>query len=209
MEIVDLVAEHPQLFHMAEAGSWPSIQSHGLLSTSALLDALGISGEERRLIETEHRSESRTFSHPTFGRIVIRDQKPMPPGRLGPCLRGVTLQEWYKLINGMTFFWPTTTPLSWMNNAPPYRSRSHHILVVDTAKLVAQGREGVRLSDQNSGSANSGRARGRDLFKPIAEFDAAYVREFAVIYSVPGIRDCVMRVEEWRAGKRLGVVWEH
>ncbi len=34
----------PRLFHVAEAGSWPSIQAHGLLSTSALLDLFGSAG---------------------------------------------------------------------------------------------------------------------------------------------------------------------
>lgn len=34
----ELAERYPRLFHMAAAGSWPSIERHGLLSTSALLD---------------------------------------------------------------------------------------------------------------------------------------------------------------------------
>ena len=34
----DMARKYPFLYHMAELSSWPSIQRHGLLSTSALLD---------------------------------------------------------------------------------------------------------------------------------------------------------------------------
>lgn len=42
----------PRLFHMAEAGSWPMIREHGLLSTSALLDLFGVVGSNRDVIES-------------------------------------------------------------------------------------------------------------------------------------------------------------
>jgi len=207
VEVDRLIGQYGELYHMAEAGSWPSIQEHGLLSTSALLDLFQITGERRRVIESEHRQESVTLHHSVHGTAVVRDQKPMPPERLRPCLRGLSEQEWYRLINGMTFFWPDTTPLSWMNNAPPYRTRSHDVLVVRTRDLVSRYHDQVRLSDQNSGSANKSLPRGRDLFKTIEGFKAPYLRELAVIYSVPEIRECVSRVEEWRGGERRGIVW--
>jgi hypothetical protein len=37
-ELQELLADCLVLYHMAERGSWGSIQRHGLLSTSALLD---------------------------------------------------------------------------------------------------------------------------------------------------------------------------
>ena len=37
----------PRLYHMAEAGSWPSIKERGLLSTTALLDLFELEGESR------------------------------------------------------------------------------------------------------------------------------------------------------------------
>ena len=42
MEIERLISRYPTLYHMAEDGSWESIQRHGLLSTSALLDRFEI-----------------------------------------------------------------------------------------------------------------------------------------------------------------------
>ena len=55
----ELLADiYPRLYHMAEVNSWDSIQRHGLLSTSALLDFFGYSGPERERIESARRPVS-------------------------------------------------------------------------------------------------------------------------------------------------------
>ena len=51
MKEADLVRIYPRLFHMAEDGSLTSIQAHGLLSTTALLDLYEIGGPVRAAIE--------------------------------------------------------------------------------------------------------------------------------------------------------------
>jgi hypothetical protein len=74
----DYVAERwPKLYHMAEAGSWPSIECHGLLSTSSLLDLFDVQGEDRESIEAMRRPESVRITHPEHGEAWIRDNKPM------------------------------------------------------------------------------------------------------------------------------------
>jgi hypothetical protein len=62
---------------MAEAGRWPSIARHGLLSTSALLDLFEVHGARRGELEAQHRPESVTLRHPRHGLTVVRDPKPM------------------------------------------------------------------------------------------------------------------------------------
>ena len=44
----EFVRRYPRLYHMAQVGSWPSIERNGLLSTSALLDLFQIKGEARK-----------------------------------------------------------------------------------------------------------------------------------------------------------------
>src|SRR5882762_11831030 len=73
----ELSGRFPRLYHMAQLGSWTSIQKHGLLSTTALLDLFESRGDERFRIESCHRPESIPIVHPIHGRAVIRDQKPM------------------------------------------------------------------------------------------------------------------------------------
>lgn len=87
----DYIAERwPRLFHMAEGGSWPSIEKHGLRSTSALLDLFEISGDERQRIEDRRRPESVEIHHPVFGTALIRDNKPVNEKVLRRTLDGMS-----------------------------------------------------------------------------------------------------------------------
>ena len=54
-ELEELIADCPTLYHMAERGSWESIKTRGLLSTSALLDLYAVPEPQRSSIEKQHR----------------------------------------------------------------------------------------------------------------------------------------------------------
>ena len=68
-----LLADCPRLFHMAEAGSWPSIRERGLLSTSALLDLHGVAGEAREAIEARRRPAAVALAPG----VTVRDNGPL------------------------------------------------------------------------------------------------------------------------------------
>jgi hypothetical protein len=80
----------PFVYHLADAENLPSIERHGLFSTSALLDRIGIRGSKRAGIERAQRL-SRTV---LADGVVIRDQKPMPPEALQKCLVELTAALW-------------------------------------------------------------------------------------------------------------------
>src|SRR5438045_3691733 len=110
------------LFHMAEAGSWPGIQRHGLLSTESLLDLFDITGEQRDALLSRRRAFLTTITHPQHGRAVIRDQKPLSEKKLAGCLRdGLTPSEWLRLLNGKVFFWVDPARLTNLRQARAYR----------------------------------------------------------------------------------------
>ena len=209
----ELVRRYPLLYHMAELTSWPNIRKYGLLSTSALLDLYGVTGQDRVDIESRWRSKSFPLTHPTYGIAVVRDQLPMPEDKLGQCLVDMTTREWYELINGRTFFWVDQTPLVWMLKASPYRGREHCVIVVPTRALLDNHRDKVTLSAINSGSVHPSkstgapRSRGRDTFKSIRDFTSRWVTELAVEYSVPDIANLATRVEVWRGDRCLRVTW--
>jgi hypothetical protein len=117
---------------MAEAGSWPSIREHGLLSTSALLDQYKMTGPRRHEIEAEHRPNSVNIPHPVDGPVTIRDQKPLRQASLSKCLRGMTLEQWYRLLNGHVFFWVTADRVKGLLQARAYRDRKHTVITIDT-----------------------------------------------------------------------------
>src|SRR3989337_250524 len=102
-----LIETFPRLYHMADKNAWPSIQRHGLLSTTALLDLFGVNGVQRTALESKHRPECVNIHHPKHGAAVIRDQKPMSDKGLARCLNGITPKEWYEILNRRTFFWLT------------------------------------------------------------------------------------------------------
>src|ERR1700730_7684311 len=100
MDRRELVLRWPVLYHMAEAGSWPSIRRNGLLSTTALLDLFEVEEPRRQRLETEWRRDSQRIDHPIHGTAVIRDQRPMPPEVLEKFLEpGLSTADWYRLIN--------------------------------------------------------------------------------------------------------------
>ena len=199
---------------MAESGTWNSIKLHGLLSSQALVDLFEINGDERRKILEDHRPESIAISHPKHGHAVIRDQKPMRDSALFKCLNdGLTPTDWYQILNKRVFFWLTEERLLRLLGARAYRSKAHCILTIDTAKLLAKHSARVMLCHINSGSTIfRPQPRGNNTFKTIAEYPFEEwiekrgvpnaVVELVVDYSVPDIRDFILRVDE-RCGATL------
>jgi hypothetical protein len=199
---------------MAEQGSWNSICEHGLLSTSALLDLFEIVGPERHAIESTHRPESITISHPQYGVAVIRDQKPMSEAKLRTCLLDMEPREWYELLNQRVFLWPTKQRLMGLLNARAYRNSPHVVIEVDTSILLEQVLNRTTLSPINSGSTVYVPVpRGKETFRPLSEYPQDWWRkrrfaEVAVDYSIPKIVDMVTSVEEWQGSSKLKTVWE-
>lgn len=214
----EFAGRYPRLYHMAEAGVWPSVEKHGLLSTSALLDLFEVNGDQRRRIQSEHRSESVHITHPRHGTAVIRDQKPMRESALRKCLRGMTPQQWYEMLNDRTFFWVTAERVQTLLNARAYRDRKHTVITVETAPLVAKYADRMFLSPINSGSTiYNPQERGSETFRPFSRYPFEErrklrglrnaVAEAAVIYAVPDLRDFTLRVEHRKGDSVLRVVY--
>lgn len=157
-----------QIYHLAEAANWPSIQRHGLLSTSALLDLTPLQEGERDRYERQHRPHHTQLP----GGIHIRDQKPMPPQSLDRCLVGLTPTEWYRLINSKVFFWLDPDRLDRQRGA--CEPRPQVVLVVDAERLLSRHADRAALSSINSGNARRKPAmRGRSTFVPYKEWLAS------------------------------------
>jgi len=201
MVIDALVAGYPKLYHMADKRNWANICKYGLLSTTALLDLFEYDDEERIKIESELRRKEICITHPVYGKAVIRDQDPMRdrPWKdiyLKNCLVRIEPQEWFRLLNKKTFFWPDTTGLNFMLGATLYQNRSHYVITVDTRKLINRHADKITLSSINSGSLYGMKKRSRDTFKPMSVYAESRVREVAVEHSVPDILDLTISVDE-------------
>lgn len=192
----ELAEKYPVLYHMAEGGSWPSIQKHGLLSTEALLKLFEIAEDRQEKILSRWRSGPEVISHPLHGTAVLRDQSPMPEAELQNCLNAMTSRQWYQLVNGKVFFWAREWHLRSFLRA--YRGRSHLVISIDAALLLKLHGERVRLCHINSGSVRGRKMRGTDTFKTVADYSGSpsSVREVTVEFKLSGIQTLAVSVKE-------------
>lgn len=197
MDTEELCRRYPSVYHMATLGSWPSIQRHGLLSTSALLDLFEIAGDERQRLEGTRRPESVTITHAAHGSATIRDQKPLHDSMLERCLQGkATVEQWHRLLNGRVFFWVDERRLETLRQARAYRDERQTVVFADTLELVRLYGPRIRLAHMNTGATRSVfHYRDFDTFKTIEDFDRHTVVELTIDYSVPDLGDFVVRVE--------------
>lgn len=215
MELNTLIATYPRLYHMAEAGTWPSIKADGLLSTSAVLDKFEFAGAAREAIESAHRPEKITLTKGDKA-IVLRDQIPMPEERLLEALvDGTSPQEWYRLINGKVFMWAQQERLLRLLNARYYRKLEHDVLTIDSATLLTNYENRVWLCPMNSGNTlPMPHSRGKATFSRIGAYPirprtggpAKPVVEVVVDYAIPDISSYVVEVRRMKGTTDLGAL---
>ncbi|MBL0797841.1 DUF7002 family protein [Pseudomonas sp. B7] len=215
MDLDKLIELYPRVYHMAERGAWESIRAHGLMSATAVLDHLAIEGGDRVRFESEHRNQKMDVraGHPS--NIVLRDQKPMPEGRLIQALTdGTTPRQWYELINNKVFFWAEEERLHRLLGARDYRKLEHDVLTVDSAKFIPAFAESIWLCRMNSGNTwPMPHHRDTQIFRRIPDYPVKRsgkpekdVVELVVDYAVPNIADYVVEVRRMKGSEVLGVI---
>lgn len=215
MLLETLFEMYPKLYHMAEAGTWESIQRRGLLSASAVLDLFDLEGDQRNAYEVEHRREMHSVPHGQREQIVLRDQRPMPPERLRLALTdGTTPEQWYQLINGKVFFWAEHHRLVRLLNA--YDRDEHDVLILDTRSLVTAHLQEVWLCHMNSGNTLPiPHHRGVHIFKRIRDFPTKKngkpekaVVEVLVDQGVPDVAEHTLEVLRMKRDQVIRHIWE-
>jgi hypothetical protein len=151
-----------RLYHLAEAANLASIRQYGLLSTESLLALAGIAEPKRAPLLRRHRPDHVRLSDS----VLIRDQRPMPPGALARALRdGLEPADWYALLNGHVFLWP-----DWERTARQLQAcggRPQALIMFDGAALLERFGSDAFISPINSGNARRKPApRGRDTLVP-------------------------------------------
>lgn len=201
------VARVPRLFHMAQDGSWESIQHYGLLSTSALLDLFEVEGPERECIESARRPESVRIHHARYGTAVVRDNRPMNDRALRRCLVAMEPREWYELLNRRCFFWCSGDRLRTMLKARPYREQAHVVLTLDSAALLRSCADQASVTYINTGATlYDPPKRGRHTFVPLVDAPDRLPVELVVPGGVADVRRAVVRVDRMQGESCLGTL---
>jgi hypothetical protein len=215
MDLDKLIELYPRVYHMAERGAWDSIRTHGLMSATAVLNHLAIEGGDRARFESEHRNQKMDVraGHPS--NIVLRDQKPMPEGRLIQALTdGTTPRQWYELINQKVFFWAEEQRLHRLLGARDYRRLEHDVLTLDSATFIPAYAEAIWLCHMNSGNTwPMPHRRGSEIFRRIPDYPVKRsgkpiktVVELVVDYAVPNIAEYVVEVRRMQGSEVLEVI---
>ena len=158
------------MFHCADAVNVDGIHRIGLLSTNELL-RLGCFGSTTEAQVRAHRTRGTTLPSGAF----IRDQAPMPPQSLLRCLDGgISVHEWYHVVNDHVFFWLSRERARRHLNA--LHERAQVLLTVDVWSLVDAYERAVYLTPFNIGNARRRPARrGRRTLVPLASWrDSAW-----------------------------------
>jgi len=217
MQSSQLIAQYPQIYHMAEVNSWPTIQSWGLLSTSAALDRFNIRGPERVQLEMKHRPDRVELKDPEKHTLVLRDQKPMFPTRLQDALPpDITPSDWYSLINGKVFFWAEEHRLERLLNARQYRNFEHDVLTICTRSLIEEYEQQIWLCHMNSGNTfPMPHARDRTIFSRLADYPTKRdgrpkkeVVEVTVDYAVPNVLRHTLQVRRMHGREVKAILWQ-
>ena len=220
MRTEQLVQTYPRLWHMAHDGAWPAIRDHGLMSAQALVEAYGLNAADRDRVLGTRRPVNEALAAPDLPGAVVRDQKPMTDKALLKCLQGgMTPEDWYRLLNGRTFFWLAAERVRGLTKAVAYRKEPQTVITLRTAPLVAAHENDIWLSLLNSGATlYVPQKRGPDTFKRIPDFPfderekekrkpPQNVVELLVDHSVPNIADYALAVHRMKAGEIIEEIW--
>jgi hypothetical protein len=171
MLTADLTRLYPELYHMAAADSWPSIARHGLLCTRDLVDAWQVeSPATRAALLEQRRPQSMVVEHPEFGAATIRDHGPLNTASLADALDGMTVEQWFAVLNERVFFFLQRKRLDALLGA--YKREPQIVITLNTASLIAAYESRIELCKFNSGFAqpHNKKPRNRASFLPIAEY---------------------------------------
>src|SRR5437764_8201257 len=133
----------------------------------------------------------------------------MREAALRKCLRGMSVRQWYEMLNRKTFFWVTESRVTTLLGARLYRDREHLVIAVDCAGLVKAHSGNIRLSPINSGSTiYNPQPRGPETFRTITEYpfderrklrgNANAIAELTVDYAVTDLFRHTLKVERRR-----------
>ena len=209
-----LSSHYPCLYHMAEPDAWPSICRHGLLSTEAVLDLLSPAHNLREQLLTQRRAQIVELRDPRYGTFRLRDQKPLNDTLLAAALTDMSVGDWYRLLNGKVFFWPTRERVLTLLTARAYRYREHAVITVDTAALLDRHVGRITLSRINSGATLYRPVpRGSNTFRVLADWPSDTlpragrlrrpVAEVAADHSLPDIANFATSVTVMRGQEVL------
>ncbi|MES1265792.1 MAG: hypothetical protein ABUU24_09120, partial [Variovorax sp.] len=133
------------VYHLVDAGNWPSVQKLGLMSAARLMATSGSAADNA---PRRHRPTAQRLA----SGVLIRNQKPMPPAALARCLKnGLKPEDWFELLNSKVFFWLDIERLNRQRHA--CKDAPQIALVIDGDRLLSRYAAVAAVAPINTGNA--------------------------------------------------------
>jgi len=199
----EFAREFPCLFHVADIRGWRSILDHGLLSVSAVCEALQLSAKHREKLESQRRTTLKLFEKQPLGTVVLREQGAIHPRALEAALVDMTVHDWYRELSRRVFFFPSAEAMRPLLETYHGQRLPQAVFRVDAARLLTKHAQDVSVSAINTGSAKRrATPRGAATFERLADFEYAAaplrrhgIAEVTVDWAVPDFVEYVINVE--------------
>ncbi len=177
MNFDDLVSRYPRLWHATFEGGWEGIRSSGLLSAADLLESVGRGDEAQAM-----RPEVVRFDAPV-GPVVLRNQT-LSRKDPEPYLDGVTVAEWWQLVNGRSYLFVDQDDLQKMLDSYLAQGLAQEVIAFNTRRLLTDVADQVEVSLVSAGTfpRTAGPSRGPATFPRIDAFtgDPAKIKEVTI-----------------------------
>jgi len=204
MNLDDLVDRFPRVWHATFAGGWDGIRQSGLRSSMDLLTEASRADEASVM-----RSEVVTVAT-AHGEAMLRDQVPNRKDP-EPYLDGVTVPEWWQLLNSRSYFFADEVGLERLVEHYAKQGITQEVISFQTRRLLATVADQVEVSTVNAGvfPRTTGPSRGRSTFQPMAEFSGVItkIKEVTVTATVPIVDQAVVKVVRITPGQDSVRIW--
>ena len=198
MDLDALVARFPRIWHVTFPGGWGGINRSGLRSTLDLLESAGRSDEAKAV-----RPDITTVSTADVD-ATLRNQAPNRKDP-APYLDGVTVEEWWQLVNGRSYFFPTREDADKMIETNLEQGHSQEVLTFETRRLLGPVADSIHVSTVSAGvfPRTAGPARGHGTFQRLADYTgpSLKIREISVTETVPMLDAAVISVVAMAPGE--------
>jgi hypothetical protein len=204
MDLNGLVAKFPRIWHATFEGGWDGIERSGLRSSTDLL------AEADRSDEASVMRSEPVHVNAAEGGAVLRNQvrNRKDPG---PYLDGITVAEWWELLNCRSYFFADEPALDRLVESYAKQGTTQEVITFQTRRLLSPVAEHIEVSTVNAGvfPRAAGPSRGRSTFQPLSEFSgvAGKIKEITVITTVPIEDSAVTKVVRFTPGQDPVRIW--
>jgi hypothetical protein len=198
----DFQKKCPRLWHVAPAGAWERIRTHGFQTSEQLIQAADLADDERVNLLTERRPERVELSV-NGDRVVLRDQQPMfAVSDLTKILADdLTPSDWVQLLNRRVYLFVDAKKKDQLLDKYVELDGEQELLTISPWRLLQAAGSRLECAEGNTGAVarKTGVKKTRNTFVSLPRFPNKKPGEVTV---VDGLLDvsCVVSATLHRPG---------